>query len=98
LFQGVKAGAGHNAQRVVEDHESDKDKERNSMNRAISLALFIGGIVLIAYGISASNSFSSGISRAFIGAPTEKTTWLLICGGAAAIVGHAGMIRGSRKP
>jgi hypothetical protein len=72
--------------------------ERNSMNRAISLALFIGGIVLIAYGISASNSFSSGISRAFIGAPTEKTTWLLICGGAAAIVGHAGMIRGSRKP
>jgi hypothetical protein len=68
------------------------------MNRAISLALFIGGIILIVYGISANNSVSSGISRTFKGAPTEKTVWLLIAGGAAAIVGHAGIIRGSKKP
>ncbi len=64
------------------------------MNRPLSLALLIVGCVLIVYGISASHSFSSDVSRFFTGNPTDKTMWLLIGGVVAAIVGIGGMFRG----
>jgi hypothetical protein len=57
------------------------------MNKAIGLALLVVGIVLIVYGVDASNSAGSAISRTFNGAPTNKTLWLLLGGIAAAIVG-----------
>jgi len=66
------------------------------MNKIISLALLIGGIVLIIYGISASDSFGSDVSRFFTGNPTDKTMWLLIGGIIAAGVGAAGLARGSK--
>ena len=37
------------------------------MNKIISLALLVGGIVLIVIGINATNSFSSDVSRFFTG-------------------------------
>jgi hypothetical protein len=66
------------------------------MNKLASIALLVGGIILITYGISASNSVGSGLSRMFTGSPTDKTIWLLIGGVAAAIIGLAGMLRGSK--
>ena len=68
------------------------------MNKAISLALLVGGIVLIVYGISASDSISSSFSRFFTGAPTDKTMWLLIGGIIAAAVGLFGLFFGSKSP
>jgi hypothetical protein len=67
------------------------------MNKAISLAILAGGIVLVTYGIAASESFSSHISRFFHGSPTEKTMWLMIGGIAAIIVGTAGLLHGQTK-
>jgi hypothetical protein len=66
------------------------------MNRPVSLALLIGGIVLIIYGVSASDSIGSGFSRLFTGAPTDKTIWLLLGGILAAGVGLAGTLRGTK--
>ena len=66
------------------------------MNKPISLAILVGGIVLIVYGVSASNSAGSSVSRMFTGAPTDKTVWLLVGGVVAALVGLAGMLRGSK--
>ncbi len=66
------------------------------MNKIISLALLAGGIVLIIYGINASNSVGSDISRAFTGNPTDKTIWFLVGGVVAAAVGAAGLMRGSK--
>lgn len=57
------------------------------MNKAIGLALLVVGIVLIIFGISASDSFGSDVSRFFTGAPTDKSMWLLLSGVAATIVG-----------
>ena len=57
------------------------------MNKVIGLVLLVVGVVLIVYGASASNSFSSNVSRTFTGTPTNKTMWLLIGGIAAAVVG-----------
>jgi len=67
------------------------------MNRVLSLALLIIGAVLIIYGISASQSFSSDVSRFFTGSPTDKTMWLLIGGIVAAILGIGGMLRGGSR-
>jgi hypothetical protein len=57
------------------------------MNKAIGLALLAVGIALIIYGIDASNSASSSLSRTFNGAPTNQTLWLLIGGIGSAICG-----------
>jgi hypothetical protein len=68
------------------------------MNRILSLVILAIGIVLIVYGISASDSIGSGFSRLFTGAPTDKTIWLLIGGTIAAIVGAAGFFGRSKTP
>lgn len=67
------------------------------MNKLISLILLVGGIVLIVYGLKASDSIGSSFSRLFTGSPTDKTVWLLIGGFVAAIVGAAGLFRGSKN-
>lgn len=67
------------------------------MNKPISLALLVGGIILLIYGFAASDSTASGFSRFFTGNPTDKTMWLLIGGTVATIAGAAGMMRGSKS-
>jgi hypothetical protein len=57
------------------------------MNKAIGLALLAIGIALIIYGIDASHSASSTLSRTFSGTPTNKTMWLLVGGIGSAIAG-----------
>ena len=66
------------------------------MNKLVSLALLVGGIVLIVLGINATNSFNSDVSRFFTGSPTDKAIWMLIGGIVAAIIGLAGTLRGSK--
>jgi len=69
------------------------------MNKIISLALLVGGIILIIFGANASDSIGSSFSRFFTGSPTDKAMWMLIGGAAAAIVGAAGLVlRGSKTP
>jgi hypothetical protein len=67
------------------------------MNKAIALALLVGGIVLIAFGINASNSFSSDVNRFFTGNPTDKAMWMLVGGAAAAVVGLVMTVRKSKS-
>ncbi len=68
------------------------------MNKSISFALLVGGIILLIYGASASDSIGSSFSRFFTGSPTDKTVWLIIGGSVATAVGAAGMLRGSKAP
>ncbi len=67
------------------------------MNKAIGLGLLAAGIVLIMYGIGASNSVSSDLSRTFTGSPSNKALWLLIIGIGSAIAGAALTFTGARK-
>ena len=57
------------------------------MNKGMGLALLAVGIVLIVFGINASESFGSEAKRFFTGTPTDKSMWLLIGGIAATTVG-----------
>jgi len=67
------------------------------MNKIISLVLLAGGIVLIIYGVQASDSIGSSFLRMIDAAPTEKTMWLLIGGIVAAVIGLGGLLRGSKS-
>lgn len=67
------------------------------MDKTISLAILAGGILLVIFGVSASNSVSSDISRIFTDAPTDKAIWMLVGGVVVTIIGLAGLLRGSRS-
>ncbi len=68
------------------------------MNKLVSLALLVGGVVLIIFGVQATDSFSSDVSRFFTGSPTDKAIWMLIGGIVAAIAGLGMMtLRGSKQ-
>lgn len=66
------------------------------MNKIFALALLGGGVALIIFGLKATNSFSSDVSRFFTGSPTNKAVWMLIGGIVAAIVGITMTLRGSK--
>jgi len=57
------------------------------MNKLVSIAVLVGGVVLMIFGINATNSFGSDVSRFFTGSPTDKAIWMLIGGIIASIVG-----------
>jgi Protein of unknown function (DUF3185) len=67
------------------------------MNKIVSFALLVGGVVLIIIGINATNSFSSDVSRFFTGSPTDKAIWMLIGGIVASIVGLTMTLRGGKQ-
>jgi hypothetical protein len=66
------------------------------MNKTISIAMLVAGILLTIFGIGATKSFSSDISRFFTGAPTDKAIWMLIGGVVVAVIGLVGLWRGSK--
>lgn len=66
------------------------------MNKLVSLVLLAVGVMLIIYGVNASESIGSGFSRLFTGAPTDKTIWLLLGGVVLAAIGLGGLLRGGK--
>ena len=66
------------------------------MNKAISLALLAGGVLLLIFGFSASKSLGSDISRFFTGSPTDKAIWMLVGGAVLSVIGLVGLLRGSK--
>ena len=67
------------------------------MNKPISVALLVAGVILTVIGINSTNSFSSDVSRFFTGSPTQKAVWMLMGGILMGIVGLVGLTLGSKK-
>ena len=67
------------------------------MNKAIALALLVGGIILIVFGVNESNSFASDANRLFTGNPTDKAMWMMIAGAIAAVAGLTMTFRRSKR-
>jgi hypothetical protein len=67
------------------------------MNRIISIAILVTGVVLLIYGINAHDSLASSAKEALTGTPTDKSMWLIIGGIIGIIVGGLGSMfrRGS---
>jgi hypothetical protein len=66
------------------------------MNKSASIAFLIVGIMLLIFGVSAVESFSSDVSRFFTGTPTDRAIWLMIGGVLAGVIGLFGLLRGAR--
>ncbi len=60
------------------------------MRLPIGLALAAVGIILLAFGLNASQSFASDVSRFFTGNPTDKSVWMML-GGIAGIIAGLGL-------
>ena len=58
-----------------------------SMNKAIGIALLVVGVILLVWGINASDSIGSEISETFTGKPTDKSVWMIIGGVVSGITG-----------
>ncbi len=67
------------------------------MNTAIGIALMAAGLLLVVFGFNESHSFTSDVSRAFTGSPTDRSMWMLIGGAVAAILGMAMVFMGRRR-
>jgi len=67
------------------------------MNKAISLAVLAGGILLLIFGINAYDSSSSDISRFFTGSATDKSIWMLVGGLVVTVLGLVSFARGSKS-
>jgi hypothetical protein len=67
------------------------------MTRAISIALIVGGIVLLYFGGQSFHSFANDVSRVVTGAPTDKTIYLLAGGAVAMLAGLIGLGSSNRR-
>jgi len=77
--------------------EAPLETEIKHMNRVLGLALLAAGVALIIFGVNASQSFSSDVSRFFTGSPTNKSIWMLVIGIITAIVGLFFTLTGARN-
>jgi hypothetical protein len=65
------------------------------MNKPLGIALLAVGVLLIIFGMNASDSIGSDFSRFFTGTPTDKSIWLLIGGMMSLVVGLTASLRRS---
>jgi uncharacterized membrane protein len=61
------------------------------MTKIPAIALLIVGVILLVYGLNASNSFSSSVTQAVSGAPTDKSIWLIAVGVIGIVAGGVGL-------
>lgn len=66
------------------------------MIKAIAAGILAGGIALTVYGINASRSFSSEVSKVFTGNPTDHSMWLIAGGVAMVVAGIVGLVAGGK--
>ena len=62
------------------------------MNRSVSFALLIVGIILLTYGVNAHDSLASSAKEAVTGTPTDRSIWLISSGVIGIIVGGMGTL------
>jgi ammonia channel protein AmtB len=70
---------------------------RTYMTKAISIALIVGGVVLLYFGGQAFNSVSSDVARVFTGSPSNKAILLIVAGVVATLAGLTGVAMSGRK-
>lgn len=67
------------------------------MNRGISIALLVVGVILLVFAWQSSQSLASDVSETIHGTPTDRTVWYLVGGALLAIAGLVGLLRAPRS-
>lgn len=58
-----------------------------NMSKPLSLAILVGGVILLVYGLNAGDSLASEAKEAVTGTPTDKSLILILLGAFGIIVG-----------
>ena len=66
------------------------------MNKALSIAILVAGIVLLIFGINAHESLASSAKEVVTGTPTDKSIWLIVLGIVGILVGGFSSFRRAR--
>jgi drug/metabolite transporter (DMT)-like permease len=56
-------------------------------NRILGVILLVVGVILLYFGINATDTIGEEIKEGLTGRYTDKTTWYIVGGAAAAVVG-----------
>jgi len=64
------------------------------MNKVISLAILVAGLLLLYFGWNEKQSAASEVSEMVTGQPTDNAMWFLIAGAVVTIIGLGGLIHG----
>ncbi|QKK01348.1 MAG: DUF3185 family protein [Pseudomonadota bacterium] len=67
-----------------------------STNRLIGIILIVIGGGLLYFGLQATGSLAEEVHETFTGRFTDETTWYLLGGGAALVVGLIMALRGGK--
>jgi hypothetical protein len=59
--------------------------------RIVGLALLVVGVICVVVGMNASHSMADQVSKTFTGRFTEATTWYILGGIAAGLIGMSMM-------
>lgn len=62
-------------------------------NKAIGLGLLAVGIILLVFGLNASDSIGSQMKEFFTGTPTDKSVWMILGGVLLGVVGLVAVAR-----
>jgi hypothetical protein len=57
------------------------------MNKPLSIAILVAGVILLAWGLSAGDSLASEAKEVVSGTPTDKSMVLILLGAVGIIVG-----------
>lgn len=55
--------------------------------RLLGIALLAVGVILLVFGLNATESVGESVKEGLTGRYTDKTTWFIVGGAAAAIIG-----------
>ncbi len=66
------------------------------MNKGLSIAILVVGVVLLIFGINAHESLASSAKEVVTGTPTDKSIWLIVGGIVAILVGGFNSLRRAR--
>lgn len=58
-------------------------------NRLFGILLLVIGSILLYFGLNATESLGESVKEGLTGTYTDRTTWFLVGGAAAAVVGAA---------
>ncbi len=65
--------------------------------RILGIALLVAGVILLVFGLQATDSVSESVKEGVTGTYTDKTTWFIVGGAAAAIIGGLLTLFGGRR-
>lgn len=65
-----------------------------TMQKMISAALLVGGLILLYFGYQEMQSFGNEVNEFVTGSPDDRSMWMIGGGAVLAVAGLVGLVRG----